>query len=596
MYDNTNACPQWNLRDLYISPTSEQFSKDFKTLESDVDDFEDTYKGNILGHDSNYDKQAKRLKNSINKYEELINLIGKLSAYSTLYHVTNTSDPVRTKFYGDTHTKITEISNKVIFYELELNKLEDNVLDKLLTHADLSKYNSWFKNIRKYKPHQLTDEIEKIFQEKSMTSFSAWNRLFDQTISNMKVSLDGRLVSLEEALNLLLSDKEEERKIAFLAVSSKLEENIPLFTHIMNTICQDKAISDKWRNYSNSEESRHLANNIEPEVISALVNTVESNYENTSHRYYALKAKLLNKTYLESWDRNAPLPDANTKPIEWSEAKEIVIEAYEEFSKDIADIVRLFFDNNWIDARVNEGKVNGAFAHPVTTDTHPYILLNYQGKPRDVMTLAHELGHGVHQVLASDLGPLLSDTPLTLAETASVFGEMLTYKKLVRKTSNDLEKKVLLASKIEDMINTVVRQISFFKFEQYVHQKRKMGELTAEDINNIWIDTQSASLGPAIKMHEQHKYLWAYIPHFIHSPFYVYAYAFGDCLVNSLYAIYEDNPTNFVDKYISLLSSGGAKHHKDLLTPFGLDTSNPDFWDSGLSLISSMIDELEKIS
>tara|TARA_B110000196_G_C21097014_1_gene640514 strand:- start:422 stop:1516 length:1095 start_codon:yes stop_codon:yes gene_type:complete len=364
----------------------------------------------------------------------------------------------------------------------------------------------------------------------------------------------------------------------------------------MNTICQDKAISDKWRKYSNPEQSRHLANNIEPEVINALVGSVERNYKNTSHRYYALKAKLLNKTQLESWDRNAPLPDANTKLIDWNEAKEIVIEAYEEFSVDIAIIVKKFFDNNWIDARINEGKVNGAFAHPVTTDTHPYILLNYQGKPRDVMTLAHELGHGVHQVLASDLGPLLSDTPLTLAETASVFGEMLTYKKLVRKTENNLERKILLASKIEDMINTVVRQISFFKFEQLIHQNRKAGELTGDDINNIWIETQSASLGPAINMHEQHKYLWAYIPHFIHSPFYVYAYAFGDCLVNSLYSIYENQPSNFVDKYMNLLSSGGSKHHKDLLRPFGLDASDPNFWDSGISLISRMIDELEKIS
>jgi oligoendopeptidase F len=596
MSDNLGKLPQWNLSDLYESPNSDQFNKDFEELQAKVNDFEHTYKGNILLGDSDYKESIKLLKESLKSYEDLINLIGKLSAYSTLYHVTNTGKPDRTKFYGDTHTRITEISNKVIFYELELNKLPDDILNKLLTDKDLIRYKPWFENIRKYQPHQLTDELEKVFQDKSITSFNAWNRLFDQTISNMKVNLDGNLTSLEEALNQLLSNKEEKRKAAFLSVSSKLQENISLFTHIMNTICQDKAISDKWRKYSNPEQSRHLANNIEPEVINALVGSVERNYKNTSHRYYALKAKLLNKTQLESWDRNAPLPDANTKLIDWNEAKEIVIEAYEEFSVDIAIIVKKFFDNNWIDARINEGKVNGAFAHPVTTDTHPYILLNYQGKPRDVMTLAHELGHGVHQVLASDLGPLLSDTPLTLAETASVFGEMLTYKKLVRKTENNLERKILLASKIEDMINTVVRQISFFKFEQLIHQNRKAGELTGDDINNIWIETQSASLGPAINMHEQHKYLWAYIPHFIHSPFYVYAYAFGDCLVNSLYSIYENQPSNFVDKYMNLLSSGGSKHHKDLLRPFGLDASDPNFWDSGISLISRMIDELEKIS
>ena len=429
-----------------------------------------------------------------------------------------------------------------------------------------------------------------------MTSFSAWNRLFDQTISNMKVDMGGESKSLEEALNYLLSPHEKDRKKAFLSVTERLRENIPLFTHIMNTICQDRSISDKWRKYKYPEQSRHLANNIEPEVVDALVNAVELNYKNTSHRYYKIKSKILGKKYLESWDRNAPLPDTKTKEIKWNDARDIVIDAYEEFSVDLAKIVKRFFDGKWIDAKIKDGKVTGAFAHPMTTDTHPYILMNYQGKPRDVMTLAHELGHGIHQVLASDLGPLLSDTPLTLAETASVFGEMLTYRKLIQNTKNEFERKVLLASKIEDMINTVIRQISFFKFEQLVHQSRKEGELTSEDINDIWLETQKNSLGPSIKLDKMHKYLWSYIPHFIHSPFYVYAYAFGDCLVNSLYSVYEKDRSGFVTKYTDLLASGGSKHHKELLQPFDLDATDPSFWNNGISLITGMIDDLEKIN
>jgi len=596
MLDNTNKLPEWDLSDLYDMPNSIAFEKDFDLLKSLVEEFQKEYKDKILLDINNIYLASEKIKRSIISYEKIINLIGKLSAYATLHHVTATNDALRTKFYGDTQARITDAANKIIFYELELNKISDDTFNDLLNTESLIPYKTWFDNVRKYKPHQLTDDIEQIFQEKSITSFSAWNRLFDQTISNMKVDINGQEKSLEEALNKLLSTSEDDRRTAFLAVTKKLEDNSSLFTHIMNTICQDKSISDKWRKYDYSEQSRHLANNIEENVVNALVNSVETNYQETSHRYYKLKSKMLGKEFLESWDRNAPLPDSNVDDINWNDAKDIVIGAYEEFSPDIANIVKDFFDKNWIDAKISDGKVTGAFAHPVTTDTHPYILMNYQGKPRDVMTLAHELGHGVHQVLSSNLGPLLSDTPLTLAETASVFGEMLTYKKLMNNISDDFDKKVLLASKIEDMINTVVRQISFYKFEQIVHKTRKQGELTSEDLNSIWIDTQSKSLGPAIRLHENHKFLWSYIPHFIHSPFYVYAYAFGDCLVNSLYAVYENNKSDFVTKYINLLSSGGSKHHSDLLAPFNLDASDPAFWNTGISLISGMIDELEEMN
>ncbi|MEC7088380.1 MAG: M3 family metallopeptidase, partial [Pseudomonadota bacterium] len=406
--------PEWDLSDLYDAPESVSFNADLEQLKKSVHDFEAEYKKAILIKDAPIGENVKRLKKSIVSYEKILNSMGKLSGYATLHHVTATNDPGRTKFYGDTQVKITEISNKIIFYELELNSLSEKVLENLLNDKELAAYKAWFENIRKYKPHQLSDEVEQIFHDKSMTSFSAWNRLFDQTISNMKVDMGGESKSLEEALNYLLSPHEKDRKKAFLSVTERLRENIPLFTHIMNTICQDRSISDKWRKYKYPEQSRHLANNIEPEVVDALVNAVELNYKNTSHRYYKIKSEILGKKYLESWDRNAPLPDTKTKEIKWNDARDIVIDAYEEFSVDLAKIVKRFFDGRWIDAKIKDGKVTGAFAHPMTTDTHPYILMNYQGKPRDVMTLAHELGHGIHQVLASDLGPLLSDTPLTL--------------------------------------------------------------------------------------------------------------------------------------------------------------------------------------
>ncbi|MEL6216417.1 MAG: M3 family oligoendopeptidase, partial [Pseudomonadota bacterium] len=372
-----------------------------------------------------------------------------------------------------------------------------------------------------------------------------------------------------------------------------LGDNIRLFTLITNTLAKDKEISDRWRGFKDVADSRHLANRVEAPVVNALVDAVTDAYPRLSHRYYVMKARWLGMDKLAHWDRNAPLPEKPERVIAWDEARDMVLNAYGEFAPRMADVARDFFDKRWIDAPTRPGKGSGAFAHPTVPSAHPYVLLNYQGKSRDVMTLAHELGHGVHQVLAADQGVLMARTPLTLAETASVFGEMLTFRRLLGETADPKERKALLAGKVEDMLNTVVRQIAFYKFERKVHEARREGELTSDKIAELWMSVQAESLGPAIEFKPGYETFWAYIPHFIHSPFYVYAYAFGDCLVNSLYALYEDAHPGFVEKYFDMLSAGGSKHHSELLAPFGLDASEPAFWRKGLSMIEGLIDELE---
>ncbi|MEM0923813.1 MAG: M3 family oligoendopeptidase, partial [Pseudomonadota bacterium] len=422
---------------------------------------------------------------------------------------------------------------------------------------------------------------------------AAWNRLFDETMAGLSFEIDGKSLGIAETLDLLVSSDRDKREAGGRALAGKLGENIRLFTLITNTLAKEKEIEDTWREMPSPDHGRHLANQVEPEVVEALRSAVTAAYPRLSHRYYALKAKWMGLEKLEYWDRNAPLPDTDDRRIPWSEAQSTVLDAYGGFDPRMADLARPFFEKGWIDAPVKPGKSPGAFAHPTVTDAHPFVLLNYLGKTRDVMTLAHELGHGVHQVKAAGQGELLSRTPLTLAETASVFGEMLTFRKLLDAETDPAKRKTLLAGKVEDMINTVIRQIAFYEFERRVHAERREGELTADRLGEIWMEVQSASLGPAINLAEGYETFWAYIPHFIHAPFYVYAYAFGDGLVNALYAVYETGLDGFEDKYFEMLAAGGALHHKELLAPFGLDASDPAFWDAGLNLISSMIDELE---
>lgn len=586
--------PEWNLRDLYPAMDSKEFSSDLEKAQKSTVSFADDYRGKIIEL-SKAPEAAQKLFKAIERYEQIDDLLGKLISYAGLVYYGNTSDPKCAKFYGDTQEQLTAAFTDLLFFTLELNRIDDAVFTSLAEQEPLVHYRPWLEDIRKEKPYQLDDKIEQLFLEKSVPCASAWNRLFDETIASLRFDIRGEKLSIEPALNKMMDSDETIRRDAALAIAKTFGENLRVFTLVTNTLAKDKEISDRWRGFTDVAQSRHLANRVEGEVVEALVSAVRSAYPCLAHRYYKLKAQWFGKDQLEFWDRNAPLPKVEQRDIPWIEAQNTVLDAYREFSPKMASIARRFFDEQWIDVPTRAGKSPGAFAHPTTPSVHPYILLNYQGKPRDVMTLAHELGHGVHQVLAAGQGALMAPTPLTLAETASVFGEMLTFRKLLDATQDPMQRKSMLASKVEDMLNTVVRQIAFYCFERKIHEARRQGELTTEQICDFWMEVQAESLGPAIRLSEGYETYWTYISHFIHSPFYVYAYAFGDCLVNSLYGAYRSKPEGFTDKYFALLSAGGSKPYNELLEPFGLNAKDPSFWSIGLNMIDQLISELENL-
>jgi oligoendopeptidase F len=586
------ALPEWNLADLYSGADAPELKADLATAERAADAIHERYCGK-LAKIAQGGNGGPVLAEAVREFEALNDLLGRLISYASLLYAADTSDPARQKFFGDMQEKITTISSKLLFFPLELNRMDDAVLERAMAKSDLGHYRPWLEDLRKEKPYQLDDKLEQLFHEKAITARGAWNRLFSETMTALRFDVGGEKLSLEPTLNRLLAPNEKVRRGAAEALARVFKDNERLFTLVTNTLAKDKEISDRWRGFIDVADSRHLANRVEKEVVDALVAAVREAYPRISHRYYALKAKWLGKKRLAHWDRNAPLPEEPAQIIAWDEARGTVLEAYGDFSPRMAAIADEFFAKRWIDAPVREGKSPGAFSHPTVPSAHPYILLNYQGKPRDVMTLAHELGHGVHQVLANVQGPLMAPTPLTLAETASVFGEMLTFRALLQRAPSKRERKALLAAKTEDMINTVVRQIAFYNFERKVHTERRAGELTAERLGEIWMEVQAEALGPAIELKPGYETYWSYIPHFIHSPFYVYAYAFGDCLVNSLYAVYEKAEPGFAERYLDMLAAGGTKHHKELLKPFGLDASQPHFWSMGLKVIEGLIDELE---
>ena len=587
--------PEWNLTDLYPAIDAPEVTRDLDKLDADCAAFETAYKGKIAEQVA-MPNGGEWLADAIKSYEAIDDLAGRLASFAGLAHAGNTVDAAISKFYGDVSERITAASTHLLFFALELNRVDDGVIEHAMAVPALIYYRPWIEDLRKDKPYQLEDRVEQLFHEKSVSGYAAWNRQFDQTISALRFKIGGKELAIEPTLTLLQDRAPEKRKAAAQALAKTFKANERTFALITNTLAKDKEISDRWRGFQDIADSRHLANRVEREVVDALVASVRAAYPRLSHRYYKMKARWFKKKSLPYWDRNAPLPFAATGQIGWSDAKSTILKAYGDFSPQMASIAERFFDDRWIDAPVRAGKAPGAFSHPTTPSAHPYVLMNYQGKPRDVMTLAHELGHGVHQVLAAKNGALMAPTPLTLAETASVFGEMLTFKRLLAQTRNVKQRQALLAGKVEDMINTVVRQIAFYSFERAIHTERRNGELTAERIGEIWLSVQSESLGPAIEIKPGYETYWMYIPHFIHSPFYVYAYAFGDCLVNSLYAVYENASEGFAERYLAMLSAGGTKHYSELLQPFGLDAKDPKFWDGGLSVIESLIAELEAMN
>ncbi|MES2969466.1 MAG: M3 family oligoendopeptidase [Pseudomonadota bacterium] len=582
--------PDWDLRDLYPAPDAAEFDRDLEWLEKACADFAATYQGKLA------DLDAAALLACVLAYEQIDIVAGRIMSFAGLRYYQNTMDSERAKFMADAQDHVTEFTTPLVFFSLEFNRLDDSHLATLLAaNAGLARYTPVFDRMRAMRPYQLSDELERFLHDQSTVGSAAWNRLFDETMAGLMFTVAGEAeeLNLEATLNLLTDADRAKREAAARALAAVFDKQIKLFARVHNTLAKEKEIEDRWRKMPTPQTGRHLSNHVEPEVVEALRNAVVAAYPKLSHRYYRLKAKWMGLDRLQVWDRNAPLPIETPRLVSWDEATKTVLDAYAGFAPEMATLAEPFFTKGWIDAGVKPGKAPGAFAHPTVTTVHPYVMLNYLGKPRDVMTLAHELGHGVHQVLAAGQGELLSSTPLTLAETASVFGEMLTFRRLLDNAKTKAERKTLLAGKVEDMINTVVRQIAFYDFECKLHAVRREGELTPDDINALWMSVQAQSLGDAFDFMDGYETFWAYIPHFVHSPFYVYAYAFGDGLVNALYAAYADGLPDFQAKYFEMLKAGGSKHHKELLAPFGLDASDPRFWDKGLSMIAGFIDELE---
>ncbi len=579
--------PEWNLDDLYTGENAPELKRDLDWLEEACRSFAADYEGKLA------DLDAAGFLDCVLRNEKITQIAGRIMSFAGLRYYQLTTDAGRAKFMSDMQESITNFTTPLVFFTLELNRLEDDHLSKLLAqNADLARYKPVFDRIRAMKDHQLSDELEKFLHDLGVVG-DAWERLFDETIAGLEFEVDGEPLNIEGVLNLLTDPGREIREAAARELADVFQSNIKTFARVHNTQAKEKEVIDRWRGMPTPQTGRHLSNDVEPEVVEALRNAVVNAYPKLSHRYYELKRKWLGLDVMQVWDRNAPLPMEDPKVVDWDRAQSMVMDAYNAFDPRMGEIAAPFFTDGWIDAGVKPGKAPGAFAHPTVTNVHPYVMLNYLGKPRDVMTLAHELGHGVHQVLAAGQGEMLSSTPLTLAETASVFGEMLTFRKMLDNAKTKTERKVLLAGKVEDMINTVVRQIAFYDFECKLHDARRGGELTPDDINALWMSVQAESLGPAFEFMDGYETFWAYIPHFVHSPFYVYAYAFGDGLVNALYAVYAEGKPGFEDKYFDMLKAGGSKHHKELLAPFGLDASDPAFWDKGLSMISGFIDELE---
>lgn len=580
--------PVWDLSDLYSAPDSGALKQDLSDALNRAQAFETQYSGALN------DLSGDGLAQAVVEFEAIDEILSRILSYSQLLHAGDVSDPEIGKFSQTMREKATEINSHLLFFTLELNKLDDEGFAKKLSEStSLTRYKPWLESVRLYRPYQLSDELERLLLDKSVAGSAAWMRLFDETMAGLRFPFQDQSLTMTEILHKMQDRDSKTRKEASQSMGKVLSENISTFSLITNTLAKDKAVEDKWRGFDRPISSRNLSNHVEDTVVDALIQAVREKYPDLSHRYYRLKAKWLGQETLDYWDRMAPPPADDDRTFSWEDAKKIVMTAYGSFSPDMAGVGQKFFDNDWIDVPPRQGKSGGAFAHPTVPSAHPYLLLNFQGKSRDIMTLAHELGHGVHQVLAGKQGHLLADTPLTLAETASVFGEMLTFKSMLAATKDPMARRAVLASKIEDMINTVVRQIAFCEFERLVHDERKEGELTAERLGELWMQVTHDSLGDVFRFDEHYRHYWAYIPHFIHSPFYVYAYAFGDCLVNALYAKYEAEPDGFQQKYMDMLSAGGTLGHKELLAPFGLDASDPNFWKLGLSVIEGFIDELE---
>lgn len=587
---NNTALPAWDLSDLYNGIDDPKIQKDLDKYKKNAEQLAKKYKGKIK------DLSSEEFLQAVKSVEEMSIIGSMLGEFAYLNMVTQMKNKEAMIFYQNISEKLTDYSKPTIFFSLEVNKLTDSKIKEWLKNDGVAFYKPWLDKVRRFKNHELSEEVEEILHEKSVTSSSAWVRLYEESSSRLVYTVDGKNYNDAEISKLLLDKNPETRAKAGKEINRVSKENAHLFTTIYNMVIKDKAIEDAKRGYKKPISERNLAENVNDKTVETLAETVRKNYKNIAHRFYKLKAKWLGVKKIQYWDRNAPLPFCEDIDYSWDESVKTVLDAYNEFSPDLYNVAKDFFDNNWIDVPPRDGKRSGAFCASATAEHHPYLLLNFAGKQNDVLTLAHELGHGCHHQLRTKNGDLNEYSRMTSEEVASVFGEMITFQSMLRQMDNDKAKLCLIASKVNDMINTAIRQIAFHFFETRAHEERKNGELSEDRLCEIWLEEMRASLGEHVNVDENSAFIWMQVGHFFFLPFYVYAYSFADCLVNSLYRVSQEGTVkDFPAKYLDMLSKTAITDYDKLLKPFGLNPEKADFWEKGLSLISSYIDELERL-
>jgi oligoendopeptidase F len=589
----TDALPQWNLGDLYAGRDDPKIETDLATAKA-ANDALVALKGRFVASRADARLLGELLDNGIGLYEAATNGLWGVGAYAGLASSTARNDPAWSKFEGDLRARSAQIAAESLFFTLELNELDDNEIEAAFrAHKPAAKWRPWIRRVRRSRPHELSPDLERMLVDRG-PAVANWSRLSEETLAALTAKVGRETLSLSEVLNRLSDPDGTRRKQAAQALAKSLAERTPTLALCFNTLAFEKQVEDRWRKYPDPAASRHIANEVHADAVAALEAAVVEGYGPVSHRYYRLKAKAMGRDVLDQWDRNAPLDTAQPKTYGWDEAKGMVLESFSGLAPKFADTAQTFFTHPWIDAKPRPGKQSGAYSHPVTADRHPYVFMNYMGERRDVLTLAHELGHAVHQTLCAPLGTLLADTPLTLAETASIFGEGLVFERLLANASK-AERKGLLAGKIEDGINTVVRQIAFHRFETRFHAARMEGEVSAEEIGSIWLEVMGESLGPAVRLNKGYEHYWAYVSHFVHAPFYVYAYAFGDLLVRGLMEKRREDPAAFAPLYEDLLAAGGTRTYVEALAPFGLNPREKAFWAAGMKQLERLVDEFEAL-
>jgi oligoendopeptidase F len=585
--------PLWDLSDLYASRDDARIAADLDAARAGVAEL-GALEGQLIAAREHPAELGARLDRAVTLYEQASDALGGVAAYAFLAASTARDDAAAQGFEADVREKITAVATPTVWLTLEINRLEEAEIEAALAaHPAAARWRPWLRRVRAQKPHELSPELETFLAERMPIS-AQWPRLFDETLAALKVRAGKDGLTLAETLNRLSDPKPARRKAAAEGLTEALRGESRVLAMVLNTVAAEHALEARKRGFARPADGRHLANEVDGEAVDAMADAVAQAYPSLSHRYYALKARVLGKPTLDHWDRNAPLDTKAPRAFDWGRGREVVLDSFAALGPEFADRARGFFDRPWIDARARPGKQSGAYAHPVTANRHPYVFLNWMGERRDVLTLAHELGHGVHQTLAADQGTLLADTPLTLAETASIFAEGLTFDRLLAEAA-PAERRGLLAGKIEDWLNTVVRQIAFHRFETRFHEERAGGELSVERIGRIWLEEMGASLGPAVTLNEGYDVWWAYVSHFVHSPFYVYAYAFGDLLTAALMETRRTDPEGFTPLYRDLLAAGGTKTYVEALRPFGLNPRDPAFWLIGTKRLERLIDEFEAL-